>query len=801
MSAATPDIPTILTVFGATGDLMKRKIVPSLYYLFERDLLPERIAIVGVSRRDWSHDDFRADVRGMLEVSPAFHGCDDARLAEFLGRWLFCGGTFEDPATYDRLCELIVEADDRFGACSNKVNYLAVPPVEYETIFTRMAARGLNAGCGGAEGWTRILVEKPFGNDRAGAAALDDQLAGYFREEQIYRIDHYLAKEMIQGLLDFRFANNLFEPSWHHGTIELIEIDLLEEIGAETRGAFYDKVGALRDVGQNHCLEMLAMLTMERPADTTAEAIRAARAAQLQRLVPPRADEVATSTYRAQYAGFREIAGVAPDSTTETYFKLRAFLDDPRWRDVPIIIQAGKRTGPALKRMTVTFRRPQACLCDRGLMERNMVTFSLEPTDSIDIQFYTKKPGLANESEERGFDFFLYEKQEKAQYVEEYSKLILDAIMGDQQLFVSRAEVDACWAFIDPIEDAWAQGAPALRGYARDTDEALRDAKSLDAHVTVAGEAAHREVAVVGLGRMGAGIALHLIEKGWTVRGFNRHTEVAMAMAEDGLLPAATLEELVASLAKPRIVWLMVPAGKPVDAMLWGPADDGAGGLMRLLEPGDTVVDGGNSFWRDTAERAKRFEGTGVAFIDCGTSGGPRGAREGASLMIGGRQEEFDRLRTLFEDIAVPGGYRFFPGHGAGHFVKMVHNGIEYGMMQAIAEGFTLMRVTDFDLDLLKVTDVYQHRSVVESRLVGWLREAYAMYGPGLDGISGSVGQTGEGAWTLETARGLGVRTPVLDDAVAFRTASRDDPSYTGQVLSALRERFGGHAARDDRPE
>ncbi len=796
---ATDHTPTILTVFGATGDLMRRKIVPSLYYLFDRDLLQEECYIIGVSRRDWTHEDFRVQVRQMLEASPAYHGCDEARLQEFLDRWLFCGGTFEDRAMYERLSDMLNETDERLGECANKVYYLAVPPVEYESIFTHMAARELTKGCGGELGWTRIMVEKPFGNDRASAAALDGQLAAYFKEEQIYRIDHYLAKEMIQGLLDFRFANNLFEPAWHHGTIELIEIDLLEEIGAETRGAFYDNVGALRDVGQNHCLEMLAMLTMERPADTSAEAIRGARAAQLKRLVPPRPDEVTTSTFRAQYSGFRDIQGVAPDSTTETFFKVRAFLDDPRWRDVPILIQAGKRTGPAIKRMTVTFRRPIACLCDRNLMARNKVTFSLEPTDSIDIQFYTKKPGLTTESEERGFDFFLYEKQEKAQYVEEYSKLLLDAMSGDQRLFVARAEVDACWAFIDPIVEAWAEGEPPLHGYAPDTDEPLREAASLGAQRSAPLSPRHREVGVVGLGKMGAGIALQLIDRGWKVHGFNRHTEVAKGMARDGLLPAETLQELVGSLAKPRVVWLMVPAGKPVDVMLWGPEEDGVGGLMEWLEPGDIVVDGGNSFWRDTAERAKRFEDTGVAFMDCGTSGGPRGAREGASLMIGGREEDYERLRALFGDMAVPGGYRFFPGHGAGHFVKMVHNGIEYGMMQAIAEGFTIMRATDFDLDLFSVSDVYQHRSVVESRLVGWLRDAYEMYGPGLDGISGSVGQTGEGTWTLDAARGLGVRVPVLEDSVAFRTASQDEPSYTGQVLSALRERFGGHAARDER--
>jgi 6-phosphogluconate dehydrogenase len=212
-----------------------------------------------------------------------------------------------------------------------------------------------------------------------------------------------------------------------------------------------------------------------------------------------------------------------------------------------------------------------------------------------------------------------------------------------------------------------------------------------------------------------------------------------------------------------------------------------------LLAPGDTVIDGGNTFFRDDIVRAERLAEIGIHFMDSGTSGGPAGAREGASLMIGGDPEVFSALEGMFADVAVQGGYKFFPGHGAGHFVKMVHNGIEYGMMQAIAEGFQVMHDGPYDLDLQDVTDVYQHGSVVESRLVGWLGEAYADLGSDLEGVSGVVGHTGEGEWTIRVAEELGVAAPVIAGSLQFRVESETTPSYAGKVLTALRNAFGGH--------
>ena len=802
MSQQINDIaPTILVVFGPTGDLMARKVVPSLFHLRGKGQLPEKLRVVGFGRREWGDDELRAHVRAILaERAPA---ADPEDVEEFLGAFEYQRGEFHDAEAYKRTQRHLSRIQTEWGVCANKLFYLAVPPENYETIFRNLSAGGLTIECSDLTGWTRVLVEKPFGDDRDTARGLDELLGELFREEQIYRIDHYLAKEILQGIMDFRFTNNLFECEWSRLAIESIDITLLESVGAEKRGAFYDSVGALRDVGQNHLLQMLALATMDRPLSSSAADIRAARAQLIEGLIPMTPAQVASSTFRAQSEGFREIKGVAPDSVTETYFRLRTRLSGPRWAGVPVTMQSGKRMGEACKEIAITMRQPDPCImCDPDREYHNRIVFTLEPADRIEIAFFTKRPGYGDEIEERTFSFFLYEKAEKAQYVEEYAKLLSDAFRGDQTLFVSTREIDAGWRFIDPIIDGWEAGLVPLASYRPDTSSIVEDALA-----ALAGGGERGSVGVAGLGKMGAGLARNLMEKGWRVSGWNRHTEVATAMAEEGLHAAHTLREFVADLEPPRVLWLMVPSGAPVDELLFGPAGVESGaprpaaaaaapdsaGLSGLLAPGDVVIDGGNSLWRDAAPRAARLAELGIRYLDSGTSGGPNGARHGACLMIGGDREVFEPLEPMFADIALPGGYRFFDGHGAGHFVKMVHNGIEYGMMQAIAEGFQILHDGPFDLDLVDVGDVYQHGSVVESRLVGWLLAAYRRLGSDLEGVSGVVGHTGEGAWTVRTASELGVPAPIIAGSLKFREESQSTPSYAGRALTAMRDSFGGH--------
>lgn len=465
------NIPTILVVFGATGDLMRKKIIPALFYLYQDGQLPKVFEIVAYARRPLSDDDFRTD-----HVIPALEQYykgerTDEETAAFLKLFSYQQGDFSTQADYERLAERLGTFDQLHKICTNKLFYLSVPPSYYETIFANLKASHLTDPCGEEEGWTRVLVEKPFGDDEATARRLDEMLASLFKEEQIYRIDHYLAKEMLQNMLSFRFANNLFEQAWNNQFIERIDLRLLESIGVEDRGSFYDGVGALRDVGQNHLLQMLALVTMDHPRALEAEAIRTQRAQAIAEIAQLTPDQIADQTFRAQYEGYQQIVGVEPGSTTETYFKMKTHLTAPRWQGVPVTMEAGKRMGAARKEVIVTFKHPMPCLCPAGSEHhQNRVVFQLEPEESIRVNFWAKKPGFALEMEERSLDFSLHGQDgPRVQYVAEYAKLLLDAVHGDQTLFISTDEVRAMWRAIDPIVAAWKEGAVSLESYEPDS--------------------------------------------------------------------------------------------------------------------------------------------------------------------------------------------------------------------------------------------------------------------------------------------------------------------------------------------
>lgn len=291
-------------------------------------------------------------------------------------------------------------------------------------------------------------------------------------------------------------------------------------------------------------------------------------------------------------------------------------------------------------------------------------------------------------------------------------------------------------------------------------------------------------IGYIGLGKMGKNMVLRLQEHGWTITATDANAEARAQAQAEGIEVQDTLADVVSALEGPRTIWLMVPH-QVVDTVLEE--------LTPLLAQGDTIIDGGNSNFNHSMRRAKELKGRSIHFIDAGVSGGPKGAREGACVMVGGEKEIVRAYDKLFQDIAAPNAYQYMGDPGAGHFVKMVHNGIEYGMMQAIAEGFALMQASPLHIDLLAAAKIYNNKSVIESRLTGWLESAYEQYGIDLKEISGEIAHSGEGLWTVQTAHELNIPVPVIEDSLKFREDSQGNPSYTGQVVSALRNQFGGH--------
>ena len=465
--------PTVLVVFGATGDVVAKKIIPAILELWLAGSLPSLFRVIGFSRRELSTTEFQSYVRDLLHKRGT--AMDEDVVSTFIALFSYVRGNLDVQTDYDRLAEAIGHHVGSGETCVNSLFYLAVPPDLYEPIFINLSRSGLAASCGETS-WTRILVEKPIGMDSATSETLDLLMSQLFREEQIYRIEHYLAKEMIRNLLAFRFGNNLFEGLWDRSFIERIDLRLWESIGVESRGNFYDKVGTLRDVGQNHLLQMLALTTMERPASFAPEAIRARRAELLAMIRPLSSAEVATHTFRAQYEGYKAIPGVGPDSRTETFFAVTTFLDTPRWKGVPIRMEAGKRLGRVRKEIEILMRHPSPCLCPPGEHHRNRLTITLEPIEGIAVVWWSKKPGHGWEMEERSLDFVLRNASERIQYTEEYQKVLLDAIYGDQTLFVSTDELKSMWRFVDPIQAVWQKGLVPFVRYAPDSEEPVRAA-------------------------------------------------------------------------------------------------------------------------------------------------------------------------------------------------------------------------------------------------------------------------------------------------------------------------------------
>jgi glucose-6-phosphate 1-dehydrogenase len=446
--------PLVFVIFGATGDLAQKKLIGALMDLYAKGFLPERCRIIGASRSLGSDEAFREFMRGVLKKER--RGYAKRVVENFIGLGAYVQGSFDDPGTYAAIAVRLAAYDGAWGVCSSKLFYLGVPPDLYAVIFRELAHSGLSIPCSDSEGWTRVLVEKPFGNDLQTATELDRRLGALFREEQIFRIDHYLAKETVQNILAFRFSNALFEPIWNREHVTSIRVRLHESFGVDGRGNFYEATGALRDVGQNHVLQLLALATMEKPGVFSTEGIRRERARLLRSVAPITGHALSERVVRGQYRGYAAETGGA-DPKAETYFRIETEIGTERWRGVPCILESGKRMPETKTDIVITFKQRESCLCppEADTEHHNTLTFRIQPDEGITVGFWVKRPGFTMELEPKSLSFSYKDSEELRALPDAYERVLYDCIRGDQTLFASTEEVEASWRFITPIIEAW----------------------------------------------------------------------------------------------------------------------------------------------------------------------------------------------------------------------------------------------------------------------------------------------------------------------------------------------------------
>jgi glucose-6-phosphate 1-dehydrogenase len=476
----TPD-PCAIVIFGASGDLTRRKLFPALYSLALRRLLPQRFGVVGVARTEETDDAFRERMKAAVQE----FGRDEFQ--QEVWDWLaegmrYVATDFADEAGENRVVEVLNELDEHRGTGGNRVYYLAVPPDALSTLVHEIGERR------STEGWTRVIVEKPFGRDLTSARDLNDELQRYFDESEIFRIDHYLGKETVQNLLALRFANGIFEPIWNRQFVDHVQITVAESIGIEGRSGFYEQAGAIRDIFQNHLLQLVALTAMEPPIDFTSESVRNEKVKVVRAMHTPGPKHVVRGQYGPGFVegeevpGYRDEPGVARDSMTETFVAAKLFVDNWRWADTPFYVRAGKRLARRETSIAIEFKRaphPPFEETDSEGLRPNVLVVHVQPDEGVSLEFAAKVPGQGMTLRTVHMDF-LYGGTFRTGIPEAYERLILDCLLGDSTLFTRSDEVEEQWSLVDAIVAFWKRDRPAFPNYAAGTwgptasDELLR---------------------------------------------------------------------------------------------------------------------------------------------------------------------------------------------------------------------------------------------------------------------------------------------------------------------------------------
>ena len=474
LGAGRPGDPCVMVIFGASGDLTKRKLIPALYNLAKDNLLSKEFALVGFARNELTSEQFRDEIG--KEIGEFATTAIDPDLWHWFSRRIYyLSGDFADPNAYKALSELLEQIDKEHGTRGNYFFYLATAPTFFGPIITQLGEANL---VNEEHGWRRVIIEKPFGRDYESAVSLNKEIRKVLHEKQIYRIDHYLGKETVQNILVFRFANGIFEPIWNRRYIDHIQITVAETVGVEQRGMYYDKAGTLRDMVPNHIFQLISLTAMEPPVSFDAEVVRDEQAKILKALSPMSDEEVLTRTVRGQYgegvegntrvSGYRSEPYVSADSRTETFVAMKLFIDNWRWADVPFYLRTGKRLPQRSTKIVIQFKRAPFVLFRKTAVDKlepNRLVLHLQPDEGISLKFDSKVPGPSIRTAPVTMEF-RYATSFGAEPPEAYERLLLETMLGDSTLFARRDEVETAWAWLDPLLTAWAADSRGPDSYA-----------------------------------------------------------------------------------------------------------------------------------------------------------------------------------------------------------------------------------------------------------------------------------------------------------------------------------------------
>jgi glucose-6-phosphate 1-dehydrogenase len=464
--------PCVLVIFGATGDLTNRKLAPALYNLGREGLLPPNFACVGFARREKTDEVFRSELKKDISSFSRVQPIDESFWPHFESQIFYHQSEFDDDEGYERLAKRLAELDTQLGTLGNRVFYLSVQPKFFPLIIEKLHKHGLIYNPQDKKNWSRVIIEKPFGRDSRSAEELQKTISAYLDESQIYRIDHYLGKETVQNLLVFRFANSIFESLWNYKHIDHVQITVAEEIGIGTRGHFFEEEGLLRDIVQNHMMQLLSLVAMEPPVNLSADAIRDEKVKVLQAIRPLTEQDFRTTVVRGQYGagfingkavvGYRQEQNVDPHSSIETYLALRFFIDNWRWAGVPFYLRGGKRLPKRGTEIAITFKDAPGILFQQRATPNlpNVIAMRIQPDEGIAMRINSKVPGPASPIQPVKMDF-RYTSYFGGTPPEAYERLIWDCILGDNTLFARSDEVAKSWQIYTPLLDYWESNRPA----------------------------------------------------------------------------------------------------------------------------------------------------------------------------------------------------------------------------------------------------------------------------------------------------------------------------------------------------